>query len=258
MFASSTLTQLRGKELRTTQLSQFDGSAWYGQGQTAVMAAVCGPVAARGEQEDYRRCVIEVAVVRNTQNATAGGAERNIVDRRKRSQQTSDAELALFISSILQEVILVDLFPRCALQVSVDVLSDDGSLWSIAMNAVMCALLDAAVPCRTTFAASQILASFLDASQLRPTIQMRVDPTQLEEKQACNSTTAATTTVSCLLVHGLGAAGGGTLGSSGTQFPKMDAMGLSDVHAIESPAKSVGTVIQILQKLRSAAQSRRG
>lgn len=235
------MTQLRGKELRTTQLSQFDGSAWYAQGQTAVMAAVCGPVAARGDQDDYRRCTVEVAVVRSSHVATAGGAERSVVERRKRIQNTSDAELALYVASILQETILLDLFPRCVVQVSVDVLSDDGSLWSVALNAVMCALLDAAIPCRTTFAASQVLSLLSVDPQGRPQIQMKLDPTNTEE-QALPA--AGTTQVSSLVVHCLAASGGGTLGSKWTTLSEGGRpLELSDVQAIETLAEKVSELL---------------
>lgn len=232
------MTQIRGKELRTTQLSQFDGSAWYAHGQTCVLAAVCGPVAARGEQEDYRRCAIEVALVRSTQQPNAGGAQRHIVDRQRQNQQTSDAEFSMMLTNVLQETVLVDLFPRCVIQVSVDVLSDDGSLWSVAINAVMCALLDAAIPCRTTFCAVHVLAQLsTDPNLKRSLITMKLDPTMQEEQASSEHTI-----VSALLVYALSGSVGGSGGTLASKWTTV-AVGngalargieLSDLQVVES------------------------
>ncbi|KAF5217598.1 hypothetical protein ECC02_009522 [Trypanosoma cruzi] len=148
--------EMRGKELRTSELTQFDGSAWYSQGLTTVVAAVNGPVAAR--QEDYRKCNVQVYVNRAVRIPRAGGTDRLCVEEQRLEQQRMDAEVEMFLTASIQAVVRLDQFPRCVLEVHVTILADDGALLSVATNALMCALLDAGVPCRTTVAAVTIVA----------------------------------------------------------------------------------------------------
>ncbi|EKG06647.1 ribosomal RNA processing protein 41B, putative,3' exoribonuclease, putative [Trypanosoma cruzi] len=148
--------EMRGKELRTSELTQFDGSAWYSQGLTTVVAAVNGPVAAR--QEDYRKCGVQVYVNRAVRIPRAGGTDRLCVEEQRVEQRRMDAEVEMFLTASIQAVVRLDQFPRCVLEVHVTILADDGALLSVATNALMCALLDAGVPCRTTVAAVSVVA----------------------------------------------------------------------------------------------------
>ncbi|EKF32229.1 ribosomal RNA processing protein 41B, putative,3' exoribonuclease, putative [Trypanosoma cruzi marinkellei] len=148
--------EMRGKELRTSELTQFDGSAWYSQGLTTVVAAVNGPVAAR--QEDYRKCGVQVYVNRAVRIPRAGGTDRICMEEQRVEQHRMDAELEMFLTTSIQAVVRLDQFPRCVLEVHITILAEDGALLSVATNALMCALLDAGVPCRTTVAAVSIVA----------------------------------------------------------------------------------------------------
>lgn len=195
------LTEIRGRELRVGEMSAFDGSAWYSHGGTAVLATVSGPIAARIASEDYSKAIVELTVKRVDSIPTAGGASRPVVDQMRTELLQQDAELSGMLANIVRSTVMLHLFPRCSFSIAVNILSDDGSLPSVAANAVMCALLDASIPCRTTFAAVTV-ASINNA--------LFLDITKLEQEAA-----AATGTY----VMSLPACGGGVMGCMVSSSP---------------------------------------
>lgn len=197
------MTQLRSKELRTAYLSQFDGSAYYSQGQTAVVVGVNGPMAARPDQEDINRCIIEVVLTRAYDIPTAGGASRNIVAAARERRHAADAELTQLITRSLEAICMTEASPRCVVQVVVDILRDDGSLCAAVVNATMCALLDAGIPCRTTMAA----ISMMMISNTAGTRSLLLDPNADEEGKPDFATAAST------FVFALPQSGGGVVAS---------------------------------------------
>ncbi|AIN95204.1 ribosomal RNA processing protein, putative [Leishmania panamensis] len=149
-----TALELRGKEMKLSDMTTFDGSSWYAQGQTAVMVSLHGPTVAKNDE--YDTCAVNVRVQHARALApAAGGAEKALYEERKLGLLTRTDALALesLLESVLGAVFLRERFPRCVLVVDVVVVQDDGSLPAVALNALMCALLDAGLPCRTTAAA---------------------------------------------------------------------------------------------------------
>lgn len=154
-----TALEIRGKEMKLSEMADFDGSSWYAQGQTAVMVSIHGPTLAKNEE--YDTCMMRVRV-QHARGLTpsAGGAERAVYEemRLEMLTRTDALELGSLLESALDAVVMRDRFPRCVLVVDVVVVQDDGSLPAVALNAVMCALLDAGLPCRTTMAAVSVAA----------------------------------------------------------------------------------------------------
>ncbi|CAG9567183.1 putative ribosomal RNA processing protein [Leishmania major strain Friedlin] len=149
-----TALELRGKEMKLSDMTTFDGSSWYAQGQTAVMVSIHGPTIAKNDE--YDTCIVQVRIQHAGVLApAAGGAEKALYEERKLELLTRTDALALgsLLESTLNAVFLRERFPRCVLVVDVIVVRDDGSLPAVALNAVMSALLDAGLPCRTTMAA---------------------------------------------------------------------------------------------------------
>jgi hypothetical protein len=130
----------------------------YSQGNTSVVVTVNGPLAARPEQELFYEAALEVLVTRAEGVAIAGGASRTLADEDRRAISLVDAELSAAITTCARSAVLLDQFPRSLIQINVVIVADDGSLVAVVLNAVMCALLDAAIPCRTTFAAVSMCA----------------------------------------------------------------------------------------------------
>lgn len=226
-----TLTQLRSKELRTSYLSKFDGSAWYTQGQTAVVAAVNGPMAARPEQEDFSKCVVETVITRSAQIPTAGGASRAIVQTAKATRDDADSAMAALVSRCVEALVLTDQFPRCVVHVVIDILSEDGSLMAVVINAVTCALLSAGIPCRTTMAAVSVL--LVPSSSSASAYSILLDPTAEEERdQHLASST---------MVFALPQSGGGVIAS------KVDAnsrgLSLQELAQLEAVSEKASRVL---------------
>ncbi|KAG5512110.1 hypothetical protein JKF63_07575 [Porcisia hertigi] len=154
-----TALELRGKEMRLSDMTAFDGSSWYAQGQTAVMVSIHGPTISKNDE--YDTCAVQVRIQHAHGLApAAGGAEKMLYEERKLELLTRTDALALgsLLESTLNAVFIRERFPRCVLVVDVVVIQDDGSLPAVALNAVMCALLDAGLPCRTTMAAVCVAA----------------------------------------------------------------------------------------------------
>lgn len=207
-------TQLRPKELRTSTLTQFDGSAWYSQGATTVVAAVNGPMAAKSDQEDFRRCVFEVAVARVSTPPTAGGASRSLVQLSRQEREDNDSEIEQYLQQCLKLLVLVEEMPRCVIQVTVNVIKDDGALFAVAVNAMMCALLDAGIACRTTVAAISLIAL---PSTTGKNVGILLDPTADEEASMSSSDGNASAATHVLgqatMVFALPQSGGGLVAS---------------------------------------------
>lgn len=145
--------EMRGKELKLSELNTFDGSCWFSQGLSSVLVTVHGPATAK--VEDYEKCVLRVSVQHASAIPSAGGAERvNVLERRRAQTSITDAnDLLSVLERTVNAVVMTEAFPRCVLAIDVVIMYEDGSLPAVAVNAVMCALLDAGVPCRTTMAA---------------------------------------------------------------------------------------------------------
>ncbi|ORC85017.1 putative ribosomal RNA processing protein 41B, putative,3 exoribonuclease [Trypanosoma theileri] len=220
--------EMRGKELQTSVFNQFDGSAWYAQGLTTVAASVNGPVAAR--QEDYRKCHVRVNVTRAARVPQAGGTDRLCLEQEREEQRRTDGETERLLTTFVEAVVLLERFPRCVLEIHVTVLGDDGSLLAVATNAVMCALLDAGVPCRTTIAAVSVAvcaphdneallpltssgASLSEASSSASLLLL--DPTMAEEATDEVRSVATTT----FILSNPNGGGGGVLASNMHLYP---------------------------------------
>jgi ribonuclease PH len=205
-------TQLRPKELRTSTLTQFDGSAWYTQGATTVVAAVNGPMAAKADQEDFRRCVFEVAVARVSSAPIAGGASRSLVNLSRQERDDGDCELEQYLQQCLKLLVLVEEMPRCVIQVTINIIKDDGALFAVSVNAMMCALLDAGIACRTTVAAVSLIAL---PSTTGKNLGILLDPTAEEEAALSTSASddAASGVAQSTLVFALPQSGGGLVAS---------------------------------------------
>jgi hypothetical protein len=213
-----------------SEMAQFDGSSWYAQGQTAVMVSLHGPTLSKNEE--YDTCLVRVRVQHAKGLApSAGGAERVVYEEMKLEMLTrTDAlELTSLLESSIDAVFMRERFPRCVLAVDVVVVHDDGSLAAVALNAVMCALLDAGLPCRTTMAAVSVAAvTRAGAEQKTPSsLEFLLDPTSSEE----------TLGTGCAVVDGRHTSGS----------PSLDVAEKGDL------AGGVGSVMPLLS--RSAAQA---
>lgn len=122
-------------------VSGAQGSAFFAQGNTKVIASVYGPrEVAFASQAEHDRAVLKCEVY---------AAPFSTVERRKRSAGDRRAVAAgRVLQKALEATVLTHLFPRSQIEVFVQVLQGDGGNACAAINAATLALCDAGIPMR--------------------------------------------------------------------------------------------------------------
>lgn len=124
-----------------------------------MTAAVYGPSQGLSRYEHPERATVQVSF-----GSRSGNTEH------------ADSAKSLLIQQTVEGAILAQLHPRCIVRVVVQVVDDDGAVLACAVNATCAALMDAAVPLKTSFAAVTCILSTEGEIQL--------DPTCIEQKKA--------------------------------------------------------------------------
>lgn len=119
-------------------LHRADGSALWKAGSTHVLAAVYGPIAPLVlAKEDPNVGVVSVVI-----KAASG-------DQLQQQQSTTNAQEILeygqFLHDVLTACIDVSNFPRCVVEVVLQVIQADGSLLACLLHAAVAALMDAGI-----------------------------------------------------------------------------------------------------------------
>eukprot|EP00996_Jenningsia_fusiforme_P002086 NODE_2930_length_1087_cov_8.097303_g2687_i0.p1 GENE.NODE_2930_length_1087_cov_8.097303_g2687_i0~~NODE_2930_length_1087_cov_8.097303_g2687_i0.p1 ORF type:complete len:239 (+),score=45.27 NODE_2930_length_1087_cov_8.097303_g2687_i0:212-928(+) len=163
---------LRRVDVDLGPLSRADGSARFTQGKTSVLVSAFGPVQAPHDNCDG--ALLSITWQRRGHIPTAGC--RTLTDHEMLNERMEDDETIFFLRETLQSVMLLSLHPNTQFSLTVQVLHDDGSLLSAALNGCMAALLDAGVPCTGTLGSATV-AVRCDGSLI-------LDPDAGEEKAA--------------------------------------------------------------------------
>ena len=152
-------------------LNRPDGSSLWKSGSTHILAAVYGPVAPQNmnNEED----VGQVSVV------IKSGMAENI---------TYEYEIGKFITEILSSCIDVSIFPRCIIEVVLQIIQSDGSLLSCLLHAAVAALMDAGVdllylPVATTC----LVRTTIAGNNKKINNNIWLDPTSAEEQEERDS-----------------------------------------------------------------------
>ncbi|KAH6562886.1 hypothetical protein BASA50_001653 [Batrachochytrium salamandrivorans] len=153
-------TQLRTMGCVIGMLSRADGSARFSLGDSNVLCSVYGPTAARARDERLDQACIQV--VFNPVSGASGTQER-MYERHVRQ--------------MVEALILTTLHPRTTIQITLQVLSNDGSILATAMNAVVLALIDAGIPLRITCASTTCMIN-QDGTLLLDPVSMEVSEAQ--------------------------------------------------------------------------------
>eukprot|EP00039_Didymoeca_costata_P027684 m.18927 g.18927 ORF g.18927 m.18927 type:complete len:227 (+) comp6449_c0_seq1:80-760(+) len=133
---------LRESKAEVGVLASSDGSARFYQGETSVLVSVQGPGSVGPRSELPTRATLEVFWQPKT--GIAGLRERAWEQR---------------IHHALNSIILGDEFPRTRIIVTLQEMSNDGSLFACALNAASLALMDAGIPMRECVAAVEVAFS---------------------------------------------------------------------------------------------------
>ena len=132
-----------------------DGSGYWEQGNTKVLAAVYGPREASKRDALHDRA----ALVCEYQVATFSGGRRGA-----NKQDRQATEVASFVRQTFESVLLLDLYPGSVIHLYVTVLQADGGRRAAAVNAATLALADAGIPMRDLPCACSV--GFLESTPL--------------------------------------------------------------------------------------------
>ncbi len=131
--------QMRPIRMEVGVLSNADGSALVAYGDTVVIAAVYGP----REVHPRHLALPDRAVLRVRYHMTPFSTP----DERKRPEPTRrEIEISKVIRQALEPVVLLEQFPRTAIDVFIEILQADGSTRVASITAASLALADAGVP----------------------------------------------------------------------------------------------------------------
>jgi len=131
--------EIRKIQFRLNLFSRADGSAYYEQGNTKVLAAVYGPrQVSRKKQAKHDRAIINCEY----SMATFSTGER----KKKFKRDRRSTEISLVIRQTFESVIMTHLFPRTQIDIFMQVLQADGGTRCACINAASLALIDAGIP----------------------------------------------------------------------------------------------------------------
>lgn len=130
--------ELRRISCRAAVLNSADGSAYYEQGNTKVLAAVYGPREPRiRSQSQYDQAVV---------NVEFNVAPFSTSERRKRSKGDKRLlEIASFVKQTFEGAIQTTVYPRSQIDIYIHLLQHDGGTLETCINAATLALVDAGI-----------------------------------------------------------------------------------------------------------------
>ena len=139
------VNQLRPPSITFGLLTRSDGSCQFGLGDSIAISAVTGPVEAKTAFSSYKGMYFDVCIRPAT--GMAGGKER-VLERR--------------VSSLLSACVDASAYPYTQLNVSIEVLSDDGSAESVVLNSAVLAVMNAGLRMTSVPISVNLAGPFLD------------------------------------------------------------------------------------------------
>jgi exosome complex component RRP41 len=132
--------EIRNIKIEAGVLHRAEGSCYLEWGSNKVMAAVYGPREAipRHTQNPLRAIV----------NAKYNMAAFSVDDRKRPGPDRRSREISKVISEALENVILVEKFPRASIDVNIEVLDAEAGTRCAGLTAAAVALVDAGIPMR--------------------------------------------------------------------------------------------------------------
>ncbi|EGC33511.1 hypothetical protein DICPUDRAFT_88747 [Dictyostelium purpureum] len=135
----------RANELRRINIqmgvsNRADGSAYYEQGNTKIIAAVYGPreISVSG-QSIFDRAIVKCEFATSSFSTT----ERKPQQKTKGDRATT--EISNLVKQAFESTIQTHLYPRSQINIYIQVLQSDGGLKAAAINASTLALIDAGI-----------------------------------------------------------------------------------------------------------------
>lgn len=163
--------QIRSLHSEIGPLTRADGSSRFSHGDTSILTSVYGPMEAK-VSEQLPRAFIKSIVLPKTGNATY-------------LHKTLEQQL----QSVAEQLIYTNNHPRTVIQVTSQLMEDNGSVLSCAVNSMCMALIDAGVVLKDMFGSTTI--ALLEAQDVEQDAMktpsgkvLYLDPTEKEEEIA--------------------------------------------------------------------------
>jgi len=140
--------ELRPLKIQAGVLKRADGSAYLELGKNRVLAAVYGPreMHPRHEQQP------DTAVLRCRYNM----APFSVEERKRPGPDRRSVEISKVIREAIQPVVFLEMYPRSAIDVFVEILQADAGTRTAGITAASVALADAGIPLRDLIAAVSV------------------------------------------------------------------------------------------------------
>jgi ribonuclease PH len=124
-------------------LSNSDGSALWKCGGTHVLAAVYGPVAPQNQNKEHgTKAVVSIIIKPATAASAASGGDNASSSI---GLFESQYELCDFLHRILTCCIDVEQYPRCVIEIVLQIVQSDGSILGALLHAAIAALMDGGI-----------------------------------------------------------------------------------------------------------------
>jgi len=134
------LNELRPTKIEVGVLGNADGSAYIEQGKNKILAAVYGP----REAHPKHRAKPDRAILKCRYHM----APFSVDERKSPAPSRRDIELSKVIRQALEASIFLELYPRTAIDLSIEVLQAHGGTRCAGITAASLALADAGIPMR--------------------------------------------------------------------------------------------------------------
>ena len=134
------LDELRPIRLEVGNLSRPDGSAYIEHGRNKILAAVWGP----RELHPRHLAISDRALLRVTYRM----ATFSVSDRKRPAPSRREHEISMVIRQALEPMLFLELYPRAAIDVFINVLEADGGSRCASTTVASLALADAGIPMR--------------------------------------------------------------------------------------------------------------
>mmetsp|Transcript_77941 Transcript_77941/g.158362 ORF Transcript_77941/g.158362 Transcript_77941/m.158362 type:complete len:234 (+) Transcript_77941:1-702(+) len=146
-------------------LHRPDGSALWKSGSTHVLAAVYGPIAPQNMNNEDDVGVVSVVI-------KSGMADNS----------NYETEMGEFLTRVLTACVDVSVFPRCIVEVVLQIIQSDGSLLACLLHGAVAALMDGGVDLLYLPVATTCLVGANSGKH-----PIRLDPTSNEEEEERDS-----------------------------------------------------------------------
>jgi len=121
-------------------LSQADGSALWRCGGTHVLGAVYGPVAPQNQTKEHgSRAVLSIIIKSGNGNSGGGGGSGD------NEFFESQYEMSDFLHRTLSCCIDIERYPRCVIEIVLQIVQSDGSVLGALLHAAVAALMDGGI-----------------------------------------------------------------------------------------------------------------